>query len=292
LHREKLDSIVCNKLGLQTSDADLSEWQQVITALNNTNARVKIAMVGKYINLTDAYKSLNESLIHAGLHTGTSVEIVYVDSEELENSDMRQLELVDAILVPGGFGERGIEGKIAAAKYARINNIPYLGICLGMQVAVVEFARNVALLDAAHSTEFDPHTKHPVIALISEWQDDSGEIKTYSKQADLGGTMRLGGQNCRLAPESKTYKLYGKEIIRERHRHRYEFNNKYTDILSRAGLMFAGRSMDLNLVEVIENPQHIWFVGCQFHPEFTSTPRDGHPLFKGFILAARNAKGE
>ncbi len=290
LHEEQLDNIVCDKLKLDTQPADLSEWERVIEAQKNTTATVKIAMVGKYMDLTDAYKSLTESLIHAGIKNQTKVEIAYVDSEDIELHGFGRLEEMDAILVPGGFGERGIEGKITAARYARENQVPYLGICLGMQVAVVDFARHVAGLMEAHSTEFNPKTPHPVIALITEWLDDSGDIETRSTQSDLGGSMRLGGQNCHLMSGTKTYELYGQEIIRERHRHRYEFNNQYMSLLRQSGLVFAGMSVDGNLVEVIENGHHPWFVGCQFHPEFTSTPRDGHPLFNGFIQAARKYK--
>lgn len=290
LHKEELDDIVCEKLKLETCVADLSEWEQVIEAQRNTNATVKVAMVGKYMDLTDAYKSLTESLIHAGIKTQTKVQIAYVDSEDIENRGVDCLENMDAILVPGGFGGRGIEGKITAAQYARENHVPYLGICLGMQVAVVDFARHVAGLHKAHSTEFNIKTPHPVIALITEWLDESGDVKQRSEQSDLGGTMRLGGQTCHLMAGSKTRELYGKEVIRERHRHRYEFNNQYIGLLRQSGLVFAGMSSDGNLVEVIENAHHPWFIGCQFHPEFTSTPRDGHPLFSGFIQAARKYK--
>ncbi|MCV6638923.1 CTP synthase [Candidatus Albibeggiatoa sp. nov. NOAA] len=290
LHKEQLDNIVCDKLKLETSAADLSEWESVVEAQKNTNATVKIAMVGKYMDLTDAYKSLTESLIHAGIKTQTKVEIAYVDSEDIETKGVGCLENMDAILVPGGFGERGIEGKVTAAQYARENHVPYLGICLGMQVAVVDFARNVAGLTDAHSTEFNSQTPHPVIALITEWVDDSGGVETRSESSDLGGTMRLGGQTCHLMSGSKTRELYGQEVIRERHRHRYEFNNQYIGLLRQSGLVFAGMSADGNLVEVVENAHHPWFVGCQFHPEFTSTPRDGHPLFSGFVQAARKYK--
>jgi CTP synthase len=292
LHKEELDDIVCAKLKLETCAADLSEWEQVMEAQRNTNATVKVAMVGKYMDLTDAYKSLTESLIHAGIKTQTKVQIAYVDSEDIETRGVDCLENMDAILVPGGFGGRGIEGKITAAQYARENHVPYLGICLGMQVAVVDFARHVAGLNKAHSTEFNIKTPHPVIALITEWLDESGDVKQRSEQSDLGGTMRLGGQTCHLMAGSKTRELYGKEVIRERHRHRYEFNNQYIGLLRQSGLVFAGMSSDGNLVEVIENAHHPWFIGCQFHPEFTSTPRDGHPLFSGFIQAARKYKQE
>jgi len=288
LHQQKLDKIVCDKLKLNTPPANLSEWQRVLVAMDNpNNDNVKVAMVGKYVELTDAYKSITEALIHAGIHNGTKVEIIYIDSEELENQNVDRLTEVDAILVPGGFGERGIEGKIRAAQFARQNNVPYLGICLGMQVAIIDFARDIGL-EGAHSTEFVPMTKHPVIALVTEWMTDAGEVEQRHENVDKGGTMRLGGQACHLMRGTKTHDLYGKEIIRERHRHRYEFNNNYMGMLRQAGLLFAGMSADGNLVEVIENGHHPWFVGCQFHPEFTSTPRDGHPLFSGFIRAAIN----
>lgn len=286
LHQQGLDKIICDKLKLTTPPADLSQWEQVLAAMEQVEATVTVAMVGKYTELTDSYKSLNEALIHAGIHTHTQVKIHYIDSEQLETQGIDELKTVDAILVPGGFGLRGIEGKITAARFARENNIPYLGICLGMQVAVIEFARHIGL-ENAHSTEFFPDTPHPVIALITEWTTETGEIAYRNEQTDKGGTMRLGGQNCRLMPATKTYELYDKEIIRERHRHRYEFNNNYLSMLQQAGLIFAGMSTDGNLVEVIENRHHPWFIGCQFHPEFTSTPRDGHPLFSGFISAAR-----
>lgn len=286
LHQQGLDKIVCDKLKLNTSPADLSEWEKVLSAMDNPTASVNVGMVGKYIELTDAYKSITEALIHAGIHTRTQVNIIYIDSEGLESPDAECLKNIDAILVPGGFGERGIEGKICAAQFARENNIPYLGICLGMQVAVIDFAREIGL-NGAHSSEFDPNTPHPVIALITEWMTDAGEMEQRDENADKGGTMRLGGQNCHLMKGTKTYKSYGKDVIRERHRHRYEFNNNYMGMLRQAGLVFAGMSADGNLAEVVENSHHPWFIGCQFHPEFTSTPRDGHPLFSGFIKAAR-----
>ncbi len=285
LHQQGVDNIVCEKLKLNTPPANLCEWKNVLTAMDNTSASVNVAMVGKYIELTDAYKSINESLKHAGIQTHTQVNIIYIDSEEIEKKDFECFKNINAILVPGGFGERGIEGKIYAAQFARENNIPYLGICLGMQVAIIDFAREIGL-EGANSTEFNPHTEHPVIALISEWMTESGEIEQRHENTNKGGTMRLGGQNCHLMKGSKTYDLYGKEIIRERHRHRYEFNNNYLGMLRQAGLIFSGMSADYNLVEVIENAHHPWFIGCQFHPEFTSTPRDGHPLFSGFIRAA------
>jgi CTP synthase len=288
LHQQGLDKIVCDKLKFVTVAANLSEWEKVITAMDKPkNGSVKVVMVGKYTNLTDAYKSITEALIHAGIQTSTKVNISYVDSEAIETKGTACLNNIDAILVPGGFGERGIEGKIMAAQFARENKIPYLGICLGMQVAVIDFAREIGL-EGAHSTEFYSKTPHPVIALISEWTTESGEVERRKEDMDKGGTMRLGGQNCHLMTGSKIYDLYGKDIIRERHRHRYEFNNNYMSMLRQAGLVFAGMSADGNLVEVIENGHHPWFIGCQFHPEFTSTPRDGHPLFSGFIQAAIN----
>ena len=287
LHAQGLDDIVLEKLRLSAPKADLSEWENVVYAMGHPTGEVEIALVGKYIHLTESYKSLSEALSHAGLQTQTRVHIRYVDSEKIDKEGTAALENVDAILVPGGFGERGIEGKIKAVQYARTHNIPYLGICLGMQVAVTEFARNVAGLKGAHSTEFDPHTPHPAIALITEWKQVDGSVEKRSRETDLGGSMRLGGQECRLAVGSRTRELYGKEIIVERHRHRYEFNNNYRESLQKHGLIIAGTSMDANLVEVVELKGHPWFIGVQFHPEFTSTPRDGHPLFKGYILAAR-----
>ena len=286
LHAEGLDDIVVEKLRLAAHEADLSEWQAVVDALGRTERTVTVAMVGKYVELTEAYKSLSEALIHAGLHTGSKVHIEYVDSEVLEREGTGVLESADAILVPGGFGERGVEGKIAAVRCAREKRIPYLGICLGMQVAVIEFARDVAELEGAHSSEFDPQTLHPVIGLITEWTTADGRVETRDEASDLGGTMRLGAQPCRLSEGSRVRELYGKEVIVERHRHRYEFNNHYLEVLEKAGLAVAGTSMDASLVEVVELPDHPWFVACQFHPEFTSTPRDGHPLFSGFVNAA------
>jgi CTP synthase len=287
LHQEGLDKIICDKLKLTTPPADFSAWKKVLFAMDNPDeVMVRVAIVGKYTELTDAYKSLHEALIHAGIHTRTLVKIIYIDSEDIEINGTERLNEVDAILVPGGFGERGVEGKISTARFARENNIPYLGICLGMQVAVIEFAREIGL-EEAHSTEFNRHTPHPVIALITEWTTESGQIEQRHEHSDKGGTMRLGGQTCHLMRGTKTYQLYQQEIIRERHRHRYEFNNNYMAMLRQAGLVFAGMSADGNLVEVIENGHHPWFIGCQFHPEFTSTPRDGHPLFSGFIQAAR-----
>ncbi|RKZ99202.1 MAG: CTP synthetase [Gammaproteobacteria bacterium] len=290
-HEQKLDQLVVEKFKLDVPEADLSQWQAVVEAQNNPKGEVNVAMVGKYMDLTESYKSLSESLIHAGIHTSTKVRITYIDSEKIGKEGIDSLKKMDAILVPGGFGNRGVEGKILAVQYARENKIPYLGICLGMQVAVIEYARNVAKLDRAHSTEFDPKTPNPVIALITEWLKEDGTIETRDENTDLGGTMRLGGQPCKLVQDSLVKNIYGKEVIVERHRHRYEFNNQYREPLSNAGLKFSGISIDENLVEVVEVADHPWFLACQFHPEFTSTPRDGHPLFTSFINAARISAG-
>jgi len=286
LHDQGLDEIVADKLRLDIPEADLSDWQEVVYTLENPESEVVIGMVGKYVNLTESYKSLNESLSHAGIQNKAKVRIIYIDSETLEGGDLRQLEGLDAILVPGGFGKRGVEGKIAAVQYARENKVPYLGICLGMQVAVVEYARHKADMSDAHSTEFNPETEHPVIALITEWKSESGETEVRDENSDLGGTMRLGAQPCSLMKDSNASRIYGAEQISERHRHRYEFNNTYMADLEEKGLVFSGRSVDGNLVEMVEIPEHPWFVACQFHPEFTSTPRKGHPLFTDFIKAA------
>ncbi|TDJ66404.1 MAG: CTP synthase [Proteobacteria bacterium] len=287
LHAQGLDDIIVDKLGIDAPAADLSEWQRVVDKMEHPEAEVTVAMVGKYVNLADSYKSLSEALVHAGIHTRTRVNIRYVDSEEIHGPDSKAFEDVDAILVPGGFGERGIEGMVNTVEYARVNEIPYLGICLGMQVAVIEFARNVAGIESAQSTEFDPNTKALVIALVTEWINADGSKELRSADSDLGGTMRLGGQACKLAPGSRVRTMYGEDVIVERHRHRYEFNNQYRERLQEKGLVIAGTSLEDLLVEIIEIPQHPWFVGVQFHPEFTSTPRDGHPLFKGYITAAR-----
>ncbi|MEN8166830.1 MAG: CTP synthase [Pseudomonadota bacterium] len=293
LHAQGMDEIVNQRFGLDLPVADLSEWQAFLDGLDRLREEVDIAMVGKYVHLTEAYKSLSEALGHAGVHTGNRVNIHYVDSEQLEiEEELRALAGMDAILVPGGFGERGVEGKIAAARFARESGIPYLGICLGMQVAVIEFARNVAGLTDAHSTEFNRITPHPVIALITEWLNSDGKTETRSEHSDLGGSMRLGGQECRLEAGGRTRELYDEEVILERHRHRYEFNNSYQDRIVTAGMKIAGRSVDGRLVEIVEIPDHPWFIACQFHPEFTSTPRYGHPLFTGFIEAARKHRDE
>ena len=286
LHEQDLDDIVVEKLGIDAPPADLREWAAVVEALSAPQGAVNVAMVGKYVYLTESYKSLSEALIHAGIHTRTRVNIQYVDSEIIEREGTAALAGIDAILVPGGFGARGIEGKIMAARYAREQRVPYLGICLGMQVAVIEFARHCAGLSDAHSTEFNPHTPNPVIALITEWKAADGALQRRDEASEKGGTMRLGGQQCRLAADSFVARAYGSDSITERHRHRYEFNNTYQMELEAAGLRIAGRSMDGNLVEITEIPSHPWFVGCQFHPEFTSTPRDGHPLFTAFVRAA------
>ena len=286
LSAQHLDDIVVEQLRLDVPKADMAEWNKVVDGLDNPQGEVHIAMVGKYVDLTESYKSLNESLIHAGIKLARKVRIHYIDSEKFETGNLSQLDGMDAILVPGGFGERGVEGKIAAARYARERGVPYLGICLGMQVAVIEYARNVVGLAGAHSTEFDPNTPHPVIALITEWMNADGSFVRRSADSDLGGTMRLGGQECRLGAGSLARRLYGKDVIRERHRHRYEFNNGYRQQLEDCGLRVAGTSIDGRLVEMVEIPAHPWFLACQFHPEFTSTPRYGHPLFTGFLQAA------
>ena len=286
LNAQGLDDIVCRKLRLDVPPADLAEWQAVVEAKANPRHRVDIAMVGKYVDFQDSYMSLNEALTHAGIHTRTKVKIHFVDAEQLEREGTGCLKGMDAILVPGGFGDRGIEGKIAAVRHARVHGVPYLGLCLGLQVAVIEFARNVANLEGAHSTEFRRDTPHPVIALITEWMDRSGALEKRSEGSDLGGTMRLGGQECRLTPDTLAARTYGRTSINERHRHRYEFNNNYRETLERAGLVFSGWSVD-GLCEMVELQNHPWFLASQFHPEFTSTPRDGHPLFTGFISAAR-----
>ncbi|HSH47933.1 MAG TPA: CTP synthase [Halomonas sp.] len=290
LHEHGLDDIVCEKLRIEAEPADLNEWVHVLDAKLNPLKSISIAMVGKYTELLDAYKSLNEALTHAGIQTRMKVNVDYIDSEDIERYGPEQLADKDAILVPGGFGERGVEGKIATARFARENNIPYLGICLGMQVAVIEFARNVVGWEDANSTEFTHGTLHPVVGLITEWISPDGKIELRDAASDLGGTMRLGGQVCRLTPSSKARAAYGSDEIVERHRHRYEVNNQFIDELIAAGLVVSGRSADGSLVEMVELPDHPWYVACQFHPEFTSTPRDGHPLFTGFVNAALEHK--
>ena len=285
LHHWGLDQYVIERFNLDTPVADLQEWDKVVDNQLNSQGEVVIAMVGKYMELLDAYKSLTESLIHAGIHNKTKVKIRYIDSERLE-ADHSLIDGVDAILVPGGFGTRGTEGKIYAVKTARENNIPYLGICLGMQIAVIEYARNVCGLNGANSTEFDPQTPHPVVGLIAEWIDSQGNKELRTEESDLGGTMRLGAQVCHLIPGSKAHEIYGSEQIEERHRHRYEVNNNFLPQIKQAGLVIGGLSSDKTLVETVELPDHPWFFASQFHPEFTSTPRDGHPLFQGFVTAA------
>ncbi|WP_028867293.1 CTP synthase [Psychromonas arctica] len=286
LKQQGLDQICVERFGLECPEADLSEWAKVVSEEANTTSEVVIGMVGKYTELPDAYKSVNEALKHGGLKNAATVKIKYIDSQDVEIKGLGVLEGIDAILIPGGFGERGVEGKILAAQYARENKIPYLGICLGMQVALIEYARNVAGLKDAHSTEFNAETKYPVVGLITEWIDKSGEVEQRTEDSDLGGTMRVGSQKCHLADKSKVLEMYGSKEIFERHRHRYEVNNNLLPAIKKAGLKITGLSEDKKLVEIIENPDHPWFVAAQFHPEFTSTPRDGHPLFKGFIKAA------
>ncbi|MCW8942110.1 MAG: CTP synthase [Gammaproteobacteria bacterium] len=291
MHDQGVDDIIVERMHLDVKPTDLSDWQKVVDVMANPMHEVTVGMVGKYVDLTESYKSLNESLSHAGIHNNARVEIRYIDSVELESGDMSSLQDLDAILVPGGFGDRGIEGKIVAIRYARENKIPFLGICLGMQLAVIEFARHVAGLSDAHSSEFSESTTHPVIALITEWQDEAGRIEKRDENSDLGGTMRLGGQTCQLLENTLARSAYGTDTIVERHRHRYEFNNQYLQQLTDAGLVIGGKSSDGNLMEMVELPQqgplaHPWFLGCQFHPEFTSTPRRGHPLFTAYIKAA------
>ena len=286
LHARGLDEFLVEKFGLDCKPADLAEWAWVVENELHPQGEVNIAMVGKYMELLDAYKSLIEALKHAGIHARTRVKIHFIDSETITNDNVEPLKGKDAILVPGGFGSRGVEGKIRAVQYARENKVPYLGICLGMQVAVIEYARNVAGMEHANSTEFDRKSPYPVVGLITEWVTREGDKETRDEESDLGGTMRLGGQECRLVAGSKARDVYGKDLIVERHRHRYEVNNNYVDELQKAGLKIGGWSADDTLVEVVELENHPWFIACQFHPEFTSTPRDGHPLFSGFINAA------
>lgn len=290
LKSQGLDSFVVDRFRLECPEADLTQWDQVIFQQANSAGEVTVGMVGKYVSLHDAYKSVNEALKHAGLKNLVNVQIKYIDSEDLEKNGLDELEGLDAILVPGGFGNRGIEGKIKAARYARENRIPYLGICLGMQVAIIEYARHVAGMEGANSTEFDSSCAYPVIALITEWTNEDGEVEHRSDSSDLGGTMRLGAQLCHLAENSKVREIYGVPEIYERHRHRYEVNNTYVDRLVQAGIRVSGRSADEKLVEIVEIPDHPWFIAVQFHPEFTSTPRDGHKLFASFIKAAKDYK--
>ncbi len=287
LHEQRLDEIVVDKLRIEAPPADLSAWRQVVSAKMNPDGQVDIAMVGKYVQIRDSYISLNEALMHGGLKTRTRIKLHYIESTDIEKEGTACLAGMDAILVPGGFGERGIEGKILAVRYAREHGVPYLGICLGMQIAIIEFARDVLHLGGAHSTEFNRGTPHPVIALITEWQDRALGTQTRDEGSQIGGTMRLGAQDVTLRAGTRARELYGREQIAERHRHRYEFNNNYMSVYESAGVVFAGLSSD-GLVEIMEIPAHPWFVATQYHPEFTSTPRDGHPLFTGFVRAARS----
>ena len=287
LHKQGLDSFVVERLQLQCSDADLTEWRNVTHAMYQPKGTTKVTMVGKYFDLLDSYKSLIEALVHAGIHTHTTVELNFVDAEELETNGTTVLANSHAVLVPGGFGQRGFEGKIRAAEYARTHNLPYLGICYGLHAAVIEYARNVVGLQGAHSTEVDPSTAHPVIGLVSEWMDLDGTVKDQTtNNGNLGGTMRLGAQACHLVEGSLVRETYQRPVVYERHRHRYEVNSKYVDAIEAAGMRISGINKSDNLVEMIELPALDWFVACQFHPEFTSSPRDGHPLFNGFITAA------
>jgi len=291
LHDQGLDDFVVDRLRLEVPATDLAEWRQVVAGKQNPEATVNVAMVGKYVQIRDSYISLNEALSHAALRTRTRVNVHYVESTDIEAQGTDCLRGMDAILVPGGFGERGIEGKIEAIRFAREQRVPYLGLCLGMQLAVIEFARNVVGLKGANSTEFNRESPHPVIALITEWDDRARGVQTRDESAAKGGTMRLGSQEIRIASGSLAHMTYGRDSIMERHRHRYEFNNRYLDELTRAGMRFSGFSAD-GLVEIVELPGHPWFIASQFHPEFTSTPRDGHPLFSGFVRAARNWRAQ
>jgi CTP synthase len=292
LHKQGLDEIVCFKLGIVAKPADLTSWDRLVEALEHPQHEIRIGMVGKYVDLSDSYKSLNEALMHAGIHTRSKVTIEYLDSEQIEREGVGSLARVDAVLVPGGFGKRGTEGKIAAIRHAREQALPYLGICLGMQLATIEFARNVCGLEGANSTEFDPDTPHPVVALITEWMDRTGRIERRDEKSDLGGTMRLGSQKCPVERGTLAHRIYGAEV-NERHRHRYEVNNVYVPQLEAQGYKVSARTPSENLPEIMELPAHPFFIGVQFHPEFTSTPRNGHPLFKAFVeaaLAARNVR--
>lgn len=292
LHNQQLDEIVLTKLQLEAPAADLGEWDSLIYKLENPSGNVKIALVGKYVDLTESYKSLSEALIHAGIHCDAKINITYIDSEEIEEKGVGVLHDMNAILVPGGFGTRGVEGKIQAIRYARENNVPYLGICLGMQLAVIEFARHAIGWTDAHSTEFNSNTKHPVVALITEWMTSEGEIEKRDLESDLGGTMRLGEQKAVLKAGSKVENIYGTSFVGERHRHRYEVNGRLLDQIQSHGLVVSATSENEGLCEVVELEDHPWFLGCQFHPEFTSTPRKGHPLFNGFVAAALENVGE
>jgi CTP synthase len=290
LHDQGLDAIICEALDLNPAPADLSMWAKLIHNLENPKAEVSIGMVGKYVELTESYKSLTEALRHAGLHTESRVNIEYIDSEEIETKGVAELAKFDAILVPGGFGKRGVEGKIKAAQFARESKVPYLGICLGMQVALIEYARHMAGFSKANSTEFEPDTEQPLVALIDEWQNEDGKIEKRDANSDLGGTMRLGAQTCEVKPGTLASEIYG-SVVTERHRHRYEANNHYLARVEEAGLVVAARTPNENLCEIMELPRtgpnaHPWYMGVQYHPEFKSTPRDGHPLFTSFIKAA------
>lgn len=288
LKSQGFDQFVCDRFGFELPNADMSEWEQVIYEEANPTGEVNIGLVGKYTELPDAYKSINEALKHAGLKNRVTVNIIYIDSTDIDNKGTKALEQLDAILVPGGFGERGVEGMISTVKFAREKDIPFLGICLGMQVALIEYARNVADMKGAHSTEFNSKSDYPVVALITEWIDSDGQVEKRTQSSDLGGTMRLGAQVCHLVDGSKALEVYGKKTIKERHRHRFEVNNNFLPQLEKSGLVISGFSEDKTLVEIIEIPKHKWFIAAQFHPEFTSTPRDGHPLFEGFVDAAKN----
>ena len=293
LHNQGIDKIICEQLQLNVAEADLTQWKKIVHAINNPKHTVKIGMVGKYVDLTESYKSLSEALKHAGIHTETDVQITYFDSEEIAKVGTDALQAMDAVLVPGGIGVRGVEGKIKAVEYARVNKVPYLGICLGMQIALIEYARHEANMEGANSTEFDLKTKFPVVALVEEWVNEDGQIEKRDENTDLGGTMRLGAQTCELNEGSLAARIYGATEIKERHRHRYEVNGQYIPKLEEAGLVIAGYSSGHeHLVETIELPQdvHPWFFASQFHPEFTSTPRKGHPLFTAFVKAALKSK--
>ena len=291
LHKQGADEIVCFTLGLVSRPADLSAWDKLVYSLEHPEHEVRIGMIGKYVDLSDSYKSLNEALIHAGLHTRTRVLIEYVDSETIERDGTAVLAGLDAVLVPGGFGKRGTEGKIAAIQYAREHDVPYLGICLGMQLATIEFARHMCGLEGANSTEFDPETLHPVVALVTEWMDRTGRIERRNARSDLGGTMRLGAQKCPVEPGTLAHRIYG-DAVNERHRHRYEVNNVYVPQFEAKGMKISARTPTENLPEIMELPGHRFFVGVQFHPEFTSTPRAGHPLFRAFVEAALAYRAE
>lgn len=288
MYDQGIGEYINEKLGLGHVTADLQVWNRVVALAAKVDREVTIAMVGKYVDLVDAYKSINEALRHAGLHTNTKVNVKYIDAEELEQHGTKDLTAIDGILVPGGFGKRGTAGMIIAAEYARKNNVPYFGICLGLQIAVIEFARHVANMSDANSTEFNPHTTHPVIALVTEWLDAAGKLAKRDNEVDFGGTMRLGNYPCHLVAGTLAHKIYDDEVVVERYRHRYEVNGKLVHLLEKSGLCVSGRSADGNLVEMIELPEHAWFLGCQFHPEFTSNPRQGHPVFISFIKAAGN----